>query len=566
MSDSPGDGLHSYALIWAMQQALILHASGLAYSLQSALVAATVLTSAWPPMLCCALAARVHANLMPWPHGWESHYWCATTDLTLLLALVAHMAKHGSLSLLPGEARSAALYDASRVSRYQVGFYYLSAALFKFNTSFLDHRYSCASPYVAQLLTAYLPQALATPASLEPFLIVAPAHVLVGELLLSFALLRAAAGRGGGAAALFGVSLALLLHLGIALTPPPNNIGAFSVIMACRLAHFAHPHALARALRPRTTAAGHVGTAATLAIAAVATAATSAATAGSAADGAAGQMSIMFFAGVDWSVPTFVLMAAVVLRAVATPVAQHEHERRLDEKLSSAVFAKVLGPAMLLVAFVHSFVGPPSGLQDLGGSNMYSNLRTLGGGNHYFLPTNLLRLSGGVVRVEACNSTSLNALYPGEISSAFHPRAAEALKASGHSGRQWNWGMGRVLGAWALPPPPPGAPFVRYTVPSLQLRRMLEEVRASGEAFALEYTELDGAFGDEQWRIGSAGARRVRVSSERGCVVLSEEGAPPCGDDALANRPLRPWERALGAWSPHPIVEDMAEEMHCFGP
>ena len=37
-------------------------------------------------------------------------------------------------------------------------------------------------------------------------------------------------------------------------------------------------------------------------------------------------------------------------------------------------------------------------------------------------------------------------------------------------------------------------------------------------------------------------------------------------DDALANRPLRLWERALGAWSPHPIVEGMAEEMHCFGP
>ena len=94
---------------------------------------------------------------------------------------------------------------------------------------------------------------------------------------------------------------------------------------------------------------------------------------------------------------------------------------------------------------------------------------------------------------------------------------------------------------------------------------MLDEVRATGEAFELEYTELDGAHGDEQWRIRSAGARRVRVS-ERGCVLLSEEGAPPCGDDALANRPLRLWERALGAWSPHPIVEDMAEEMHCFGP
>ena len=122
----------------------------------------------------------------------------------------------------------------------------------------------------------------------------------------------------------------------------------------------------------------------------------------------------------------------------------------------------------------------------------------------------------------------------------------------------------RVLGAWALPPPPAG-PFVRYTVPSLQLRRMLEEVRGAGEPFELEYTELDGALGDERWRTASAGARRVRVS-EAGCHVLSDPLIPPCGDAELANAPLLWWERLLGAWSPHPIVEGMAEEMHCFGP
>ena len=111
----------------------------------------------------------------------------------------------------------------------------------------------------------------------------------------------------------------------------------------------------------------------------------------------------------------------------------------------------------------------------------------------------------------------------------------------------------------------------RLKVAVLQVRRA--EVRVRGRQLGRRFDgffvddddDRDGAFGDERWRIGSAGARRVRVS-ERGCVVLSEEGAPPCGDDALANRPLWLWERALGAWSPHPIVEGMAEEMHCFGP
>ena len=96
-----------------------------------------------------ALAVRVLASLSLWPHAWESHYWCATTDFTLLLALVTRLAEKRSLSLLAAE-RTAAVTDASRIVRYQVAVYYLSAAFFKLNTSFLDHRYSCASPYLAQ--------------------------------------------------------------------------------------------------------------------------------------------------------------------------------------------------------------------------------------------------------------------------------------------------------------------------------------------------------------------------------------------------------------------------------
>lgn len=149
------------------------------------------------------------------------------------------------------------------------------------------------------------------------------------------------------------------------------------------------------------------------------------------------------------------------------------------------------------------------------------------------------------------------------------PRALEVLTRAGHSGRQFNWGMGRVLGAWALPPP--GATFTRYTVPSLQMRRMLEEATTSNEPFELEYSVLEGAYGDEAWRVASAGVRRVRVRSDgRGslaCAVVSEGlFGQACASGELALQPLALWERALGAWNPHPIVEGMAEEMHCFGP
>ena len=63
----------------------------------------------------------------------------------------------------------------------------------------------------------------------------APLMTISGELLLSLCFIVAAMGRCNGricgTAARLGVFLALLLHLGIAVTPPPNNVGAFSVLM-----------------------------------------------------------------------------------------------------------------------------------------------------------------------------------------------------------------------------------------------------------------------------------------------------------------------------------------------
>ena len=41
--------------------------------------------------------------------------------------------------------------------RRQVAWFYFFAGFWKLNSSFLDHRYSCASVFMAQLLDAYVP-------------------------------------------------------------------------------------------------------------------------------------------------------------------------------------------------------------------------------------------------------------------------------------------------------------------------------------------------------------------------------------------------------------------------
>ena len=575
------DALAAVSVLWCLQQALILFYTKLTSpfdKLQAFLVAAAALSSAWPPALCAALCIRIYANVAPWPNAWESHFWCAQTDAALLAALVLQMiSSRPSTGLLSKTQRACALQDASRVARWQLAFFYTSAALFKLNTSFLDHRYSCASPYLAQILVAYLPEYLAAaPDALAPLVTVAPTMVVLGEALLSGALLASAAGRGGRFSSGIGVGLAMLLHLGIALTPPPNNIGAFSVLMAARLSFFVPPEALAQALSaPRS--AGEAATVAALVVLAAAAAgaaalATAAGGSGSAAAaGEVGQMSIMFFAGVDWSVPTFVLLAGVVLRGLAgaaTPTAAIRPPAVRTPADARTAFGRVVAPLLIWTSFAHSFGGPILGVQNLGGSIMYSNLRVVGGSNHLLLPTNLLGLTGSIVRIESSSSSTINALYPGDFSSVFAPRATALLRAANHSGRQFNFAMGRVLGAWALPPPPATAAFVRYTVPSLELRRILAEARAAGLPFELEYTVLDGHRGDEAWRASSVGVRRVRVKEDptraKATCVVTSAGNAACAPEELARLPpLRLWERAWGVWNPHPILPEMSAEMHC---
>ena len=60
-----------------------------------------------------------------------------------------------------------------------------------------------------------------------------------------------------------GKTLALLLHLGIALTPPPNNIAEYGTMSALRLA-WLFPHAVATAMAEPGWLAVHAGSGALL--------------------------------------------------------------------------------------------------------------------------------------------------------------------------------------------------------------------------------------------------------------------------------------------------------------
>ena len=388
------------------------------------------------------------------------------------------------------------------ISIYIIYMYVNTDTCAKLNTSFLDHRYSCAPLFFASIMAAYLPPHIATSHVTASVIRAAPMTIVCGEMAIAGALLIAAWGRCRGAFAStcckVGVVLALCLHLGIALTPPPNNVGAFSVIMAVRLVFFA-PRASAQVLLDSLlpcSGSAIFWSALALGLACAATALAALPDHDIATTGGIGELGIMVYKGLDWSVPTFVLIMCIVgggaLRGTATDNTRHH------------IGISTGGTGLVCLAVIHSLLVTPLGLQDLGGPNMYSNLRMQGGSNHLLLPTALLHdahkralfsavadrhyhgwsailagaFDGGLVRIENSTSSCINALYPGEISTVHSERARKMLRDAGHSGRQFNPAMGRVLGSWVLPPMDTSKPFPRYTVPTLEFRRMIKKIKS----------------------------------------------------------------------------------------
>lgn len=245
---------------------------------------------------------------------------------------------------------------------------------------------------------------------------------------------------------------------------------------------------------------------------------------------------------------------------------------------------------MGLAAF-YAFFPPILGLQEIGSNTMFANLRLHGGTNHIWgLPTGLLQqwfyhetkeddgnslqhsllynvFGGGVVRVEYTNSLHLNQLYPGEMTEWLSSDLRTLLESIGHVGRQFNPKARRVLGPVArqsmpLWKPPAMSnvttlvdrdPFVKYTVPAFEFRRLLIEARAhaseTNQSFEIEYTRLIGATGNEDWRRRSKGIL-VRLKNDTGnglfnCLYrddrIQDSKWEPCPAKELPLLPPPPW-------------------------
>lgn len=514
----------------------------------TALAATTAVTKSvrWMSYTILVILA---ADAFKIPFIWDTEFWCNQTDWAILLAVVSTCGPKVLLfskdsSTLPTESDRSMMYDcAADVIRRQMIVFYSAAAFWKLNTDFMNPHCSCAPIFPMQLLDLMWPASAPMPDSVIWFLgVSSPTLVLLVEGGLALGLLLRPK---------VGVALALLLHLGIAMTPPPNNVSAFSLMCATRLIVFV-PLGAAKSMAKKWSQTSLALTVMAMALAA--------------------QLANheYFF---DVGLPLFVGLFPIFCGAVLLQPKVKLHPVVAEQLEHAQLF--VYGRRVLLaVAVLYAYLLIPLGLQDQGQPHMYANLRMHGGSNHFLLPTASLQklyehtsssLGGGVIRVEKTDSTYFNEICPGDYTADMTERTRDWLHVAGHSGLMFNPMLTAVTSSVATWDESKG-PFIKYTLPAHEFRRMLAVARGNNETFTIEYTQLFG-HGDDEWRSVSPG-RTVKLNEDRGvrsCKVTKPKAGKCTSEDLPNLPPLSWWAQKLLLFEAYPVIPN-DYTLQCFGP
>ena len=501
------------------------------------------------------LAWRLAGHWACAPYAFESAQWSVYADIALLLAI------------LLAQDDNDAVCAAAPAVRACFGIFYFAAGWWKINSSFLDRSSSCAPILMLQLIAAYVPASL-TPASLPVLAArIAAPMTIVGEMVIGLLLLVPSTVPGGRLAHALAVGLTTLLHTAISATPFPNQIASFSCVSLLRVAWASLPAGWALAVGEaaswpsRTDAralAARAGTVATLAAAAAL----------NTVPGMALNLALILYAALA-------LLAGRSL-ALEPPLASYARLAPADTPATATARRRAAAVArcVLVPCALYALAWPCLGLTDLGLAGPFSSLRVHGGSNHLVVPTGLLQaraaargeaggaFGGGVVRVSACTSQYIRDVTHPDCSAALPARARELLHQAGHTAVQHNPTVARIIPEARVVP----QGFVPFTVPALELRRLLAEARERGERFSLTYDVLPGATGGREWRTGP-GVRTVRVQEDgaggRECKVLRGPRRGRCAPDEIAEQPPPSgWVGKALIFFAHPV--DSSDELPCM--
>ena len=529
----------------------------------------------WPnaPLLLLAHAANIWLHASRAPFIWDHELWDMLTEFVMVVGITAHMIEQHTTPKSEYTTNRIIARCAPAV-RLMMIIFYAAAAFWKLNSSFFDPIASCAPVFIMQLIAAYVPDGF-IPFARTDFVTQFSPHVATVVEFAIPTLLSQGAKR--PSLCKLGLGLGLLFHFLIALTPPPNNAGGFSVGAIVRYFFFMplSTAAAAKSLSPRSLipttlssgAAGRIGALAAILLAV----------------GIAASDGKMTLAG---SLPVFIALLFVYARSLylgfvgtTTTVATSA----AADNTAAGRCVRQISSALVVVAAIYAFGLPVLGLQDMAACNMFANLHgptaVFTGANHYLVPCGLLQaryehasaatnpLAGGVVEVLHSTSDWMRELYPAESTRMISLRAREMLHHAGHSGREFGPSTTRVVGTLPGMRPDPKDPQLTYLLPALELRRLLAEARDRAESFTVTYRRVSrtnapfaGRVVDVVDRYGSSGMRHTT------CMI--KDGGK-CDDDELAMLPASSvhqwwWLTGLLLSFPLPMREDGVRELGCL--
>lgn len=596
----------TYVRIWALQQLvpfmdLLLLGAGLGAVDNRPLIFAdwlilpfVILLAALPVRrLAVALqVANIAIRLVRMPFIWDHECWAMWTEFTFVLILGWE-----SISGEKGGEGSSAILRVFAVVRTQMVILYFSAATWKLTTSFLDHRTSCGTLLVLELLSSYLPEEALSSGS--PLAMAAARAAPLCTVIMEFAI--PALLMLGRSRTRLGLVLGLIFHFTILLLPV-NCAGGFSMACAVRYCAFlplsmgcgsgarqASNGALRRPVR--ATSLDPLPSAAAVALCSI----------------VAAMRWQCALRPPDAAFVSFGALAALYLRAIAkehfggaVSTAALPGQGAVVSSCGFCSFALIAGTAC------YAFLGPVIGLQHMGASTMYGNVKHYGGSNHLLLPTGIFfdiaaievrpawlprfvvsGFEGGLVRVDATTSATFRAQNPADASGAFAQHTREVLRSVGHSGIQFAPYYARVdssatalnaSGAQLLDQADLSVPYV---IPFFELRRLLLEARRQGQTnFAVSYTRMPyDVRSPGGWRreagqkvhlhvgasaMASAGWHMAVAAQVTG-VLCTQDGGEPCNSEELALLSIPPpwWLLKLALVYPYPLLQHDEREIHC---
>ena len=420
-----------------------------------------------------------------------------------------------------------------RTVRLQLCILYTAATFWKFNTSFFDSETSCGTILILELVGAYIPlelseSAIKTIASLAPFITVA------GEGTISVTMLAAYQCQSRPSATSFrntAVILGVLFHLSVFLLPV-NSAGGFSLECMSRFIVFFDSNEVSRFMERIQKDRQFLLTAMswTLVVPPILIVLRFSRTGTQADAGFVATGLLMVFYGL--------LIHAQPSGAVATALPP------LPLKTSW------LMQISLLITVAYSFMGPILGVQQMGASTMYSNLRYYDASNHYLVPTSILGpdilFGGGLVQVLASTSAALNEklgyirssdVFPAHVLNLIDTARSPTDVPTQFFPYLMSIPYSRVMlmDDYAQS----SGEFFPFVLPISAVRDALQQSVKSGEEFVVTLVEAGTSAPHKQVDIFT---KQIVISTDLSCEILEADGngASDCREDTTARLLLDP--------------------------